>query len=152
MYPPEVGFMPRTRSWPPGGEYARDALQQLHVQGVVGDDVELQVVSGNGWDQAPDDAEWIDGRGSGTGNLTASRDSSGVLGSRGTKIMPGPVPVLVLPGMTQTSSVPHNPAVGVDLRSGQHTRTVAGQPDHDLETSSTDMKAIRCAPSSLPTG
>ena len=27
----------------------------------TGDDVELQAVSGNGWDQALDDAEWIDG-------------------------------------------------------------------------------------------
>ena len=32
--------------------HAREALAQLKTDGVVGQDVELQVVTGNGWDPA----------------------------------------------------------------------------------------------------
>jgi len=72
---------------------------ELLVQGVVGDDVELQVVSGNGWDQALDDADWIDGEVLALGTSPRGEIARVFLGSRGTKIMRySPVPVLVLPG------------------------------------------------------
>ena len=45
-----LGRPRRPRCWP-----------RLRTDGIVGEDVVLQVVSGNGWDQAPDDAEWQDG-------------------------------------------------------------------------------------------
>lgn len=99
MYPPEVGLHAEDSILAAWQEYARDALQQLHVQGVVGDDVELQVVSGNGWDQALDDAEWIDGEVLALGTSPRAEIARVFLGSRGTKIMRySPVPVLVLPG------------------------------------------------------
>jgi nucleotide-binding universal stress UspA family protein len=36
-------------------------LAQLKTDGVVGDDVELQVVTGNRWDEALDAADWLEG-------------------------------------------------------------------------------------------
>ena len=51
------------RGFDPGGlgdQCPRDVGAAAH-DGVVGDDVALQVVSGNGWDQALDAAEWQDG-------------------------------------------------------------------------------------------
>lgn len=99
MYPPEVGLHAEDSILAAWQEYARGALQQLLVQGVVGDDVELQVVSGNGWDQALDDADWIDGEVLALGTSPRGEIARVFLGSRGTKIMRySPVPVLVLPG------------------------------------------------------
>ena len=40
---------------------ARETLAQLKTDGVVGDDVMLQVATSNGWDDAIDAAEWLDG-------------------------------------------------------------------------------------------
>jgi nucleotide-binding universal stress UspA family protein len=71
----------------------------LHTGGVVGDEVELAVVSGNGWDQALDDAEWIDGEVLALGTSPRGEVARVFLGSRGAKILRhSPVPVLVLPG------------------------------------------------------
>ena len=99
MYPPEVGLHAEDSILAAWQEYARDALQQLRVEGVVGDDVELQVVSGNGWDQALDDADWVDGEVLALGTSPRAEIARVFLGSRGTKIMRySPVPVLVLPG------------------------------------------------------
>src|SRR5262249_5516020 len=39
---------------------ARETLAHLKTDGFVGDDVVLQVATGNGWDEALDDAEWQD--------------------------------------------------------------------------------------------
>jgi len=99
MYPPEVGLHAEDSILAAWEEYARDALQQLRIQGVVGDDVELQVVSGNGWDQALDAADWVDGEVLALGTSARAEIARVFLGSRGAKIMRhSPVPVLVLPG------------------------------------------------------
>ena len=52
---------PRTRCFRPGRRRLEKRWPKLKSDGVVGDDVELQVVTGNGWDQALDAAEWHDG-------------------------------------------------------------------------------------------
>lgn len=99
MYPPEVGLHAEDSILAAWEEYARDSLQQLRVQGVVADDVELQIVSGNGWDEAMDAADWIDGEVLALGTSSRADIARVFLGSRGTKIIRySPVPVLVLPG------------------------------------------------------
>jgi nucleotide-binding universal stress UspA family protein len=74
-------------------------LAQLKTDGIVGDDVQLQVVAGNGWDEALDAAEWLDGELLALGTSPAGGIARVFLGSRGSKILRhSPVPVLVLPG------------------------------------------------------
>jgi nucleotide-binding universal stress UspA family protein len=99
MYPPEVGLHAEDSILAEWESQAGEMLARLHTDGVVGDDVALQVVSGNGWDQALDDAEWQDGEILTLGTSPRSDIAHVFLGSRGTKIMRvSPVPVLVLPG------------------------------------------------------
>jgi nucleotide-binding universal stress UspA family protein len=98
MFPPEVGLHAEDSLLQEWAKQLREMLAKLKADGVVGDDVELQVITGNGWDEALDDTEWD------TGELLALGTSSrrsirGVfLGSHGAKIIRhSPVPVLVLP-------------------------------------------------------
>ncbi len=99
MYPPEVGLHAEDSILAAWETQAAEMLAKLRTDGVVGDDVLLQVVSGNGWDQALDDAEWQDGEVLALGTEPRSEIAHVFLGSRGTKIMRvSPVPVLVLPG------------------------------------------------------
>ena len=99
MYPPEVGLHAEDSILAAWEEQATTMLAELRTDGVVGDDVELAVVSGNGWDQALDDAEWQDGEILALGTSPRSDIARVFLGSRGAKIMRySPVPVLVLPG------------------------------------------------------
>ena len=98
MYPPEVGLDAETsilRSW---ALASREALAALKSNGIVDDDVVLQVVTGNGWDQALDAAEWEDGEVLAIGTSPQGGIARVFLGSKGTKIVRhSPVPVLVLP-------------------------------------------------------
>ncbi|GAY13495.1 universal stress protein [Mycobacterium sp. shizuoka-1] len=99
MYPPEVGLHAEDSILAAWETHAREMLAQLRVDGVVGDDALLQVVSGNGWDQALDAAEWEDGEVLALGTSPRGDIARVFLGSRGSKIMRhSPVPVLVLPG------------------------------------------------------
>lgn len=99
MYPPEIGLHAEDSILAAWEHQAQAMLHQLREDGVVGEDVELQVVSGNGWDQALDDAEWRDGEILALGTSPAGNLARVFLGSRGTKILRvSPVPVLVLPG------------------------------------------------------
>jgi len=99
MYPPEVGLHAEDSILAAWESQATEMLARLRTDGVVGDDVTLQVVSGNGWDQAIDDAEWQDGEILALGTSPRGNIARVFLGSRGTKIMRvSPVPVLVLPG------------------------------------------------------
>ena len=99
MYPPEVGLHAEDSILAVWEEQARSMLAALRTGGVVGDEVELAVVSGNGWDQALDDAEWIDGEVLALGTSPRGEVARVFLGSRGAKILRhSPVPVLVLPG------------------------------------------------------
>ena len=99
MYPPEVGLHAEDSILAAWEAQAAELLAQLRSDGVVGPDVELAVVSGNGWDQALDDAEWLDGEILALGTSPRGDIARVFLGSRGAKIMRhSPVPVLVLPG------------------------------------------------------
>lgn len=99
MYPPEVGLHAEDSILAAWQAQAAELLAQLRSDGVVGPDVELAVVSGNGWDQALDDAEWVDGEILALGTSPRGDIARVFLGSRATKIVRhSPVPVLVLPG------------------------------------------------------
>ncbi|AQT78775.1 universal stress protein [Mycolicibacterium litorale] len=99
MYPPEVGLHAEDSILAAWEEHARQMLALLRADGVVGEDAVLQVVSGNGWDQALDAAEWEDGEVLALGTSPRGDIARVFLGSRGSKIMRhSPVPVLVLPG------------------------------------------------------
>lgn len=99
MYPPEVGLHAEDSILAEWESQATQLLAQLRDDGVVGSDTELAVVSGNGWDQALDDAEWLDGEILALGTSPRGDIARVFLGSRGTKILRhSPVPVLVLPG------------------------------------------------------
>lgn len=98
MYPPEVGLHAEDSLLASWASQAREALAKLKTDGVVADDVVLQVVTGNGWDQALDAAEWDDGELLALGTSPQGAIARVFLGSKGTKIMRhSPVPVLVLP-------------------------------------------------------
>ena len=99
MYPPEVGLHAEDSILAAWETHAREALAQLRADGVVGEKALLQVVSGNGWDQALDAADWEDGEVLALGTSPRGDIARVFLGSRGSKIMRhSPVPVLVLPG------------------------------------------------------
>jgi nucleotide-binding universal stress UspA family protein len=99
MYPPEVGLRVEDSILEQLATQARDALAQLKTDDVVAKDVELQVVTGNGWDDALDDADWQDGDLLAIGTSPVGGLARVFLGSRGSKILRhSPVPVLVLPG------------------------------------------------------
>lgn len=99
MYPPEVGLHAEDSILAVWETSARETLAKLRSDGVIGEDAVLQVVSGNGWDQALDAAEWRDGEVLALGTSPRGDVARVFLGSRGTKIMRhSPVPVLVLPG------------------------------------------------------
>lgn len=98
MYPPEVGLDAESTILHAWAAQSREALAKLKSDGIVGDDVELQVVTGNGWDQALDAAEWDDGELLALGTSPQGAIARVFLGSKGTKIVRhSPVPVLVLP-------------------------------------------------------
>ena len=99
MYPPEVGLHAEDSILAAWEEQAGEMLARLRSDGVVDADVELAVVSGNGWDQALDDADWLDGEILALGTSPRGDVTRVFLGSRGAKIVRhSPVPVLVLPG------------------------------------------------------
>jgi nucleotide-binding universal stress UspA family protein len=98
MYPPEVGLHAEDTILQSWASHSREALAKLKTGGVVGDDVPLQVVTGNGWDQALDAVEWEDGELLALGTSPQGAIARVFLGSKGTKIVRhSPVPVLVLP-------------------------------------------------------
>ncbi len=98
MYPPEVGLHAEDSLLSAWASQAREALAKLRSDGIVGDDVELQVVTGHGWDQALDTASWEDGEVLAIGTSPQGAIARVFLGSKGTKIIRhSPVPVLVLP-------------------------------------------------------
>jgi len=99
MYPPQVGLHAEDAVLTEWARHSREALARLKSDGVLGADVALQVVTGNGWDQALDATEWLDGELLALGTAPHSAVAHVFLGSRGTKIVRhSPVPVLVLPG------------------------------------------------------
>ena len=99
MFPPEVGLRAEDSILEQLASQARETLAQLKTDGVVGDDMVLEVATGNGWNEALDDADWQDGDLLAIGTSPVGGIARVFLGSRGSKILRhSPVPVLVLPG------------------------------------------------------
>ena len=99
MFPPEVWLRAEDSILEQLASQARETLAQLKTDGVVGDDVVLQAATGNGWDDAIDAADWLEGDLLGIGTSPVGGIARVFLGSRGSKILRhSPVPVLVLPG------------------------------------------------------
>ena len=70
----------------------------MRADGVIGNDVDLQVVTGNGWDEALDAPDWQEDDMLAIGTSPAGGIARVFLGSCGSKILRhSPVPVLVLP-------------------------------------------------------
>lgn len=99
MYPPEVGLDAEDAVLEAWASQAREILQRLTADGVVGDDVELQVVTGRSWQEALESAGWQEGEILALGTRPRGDIRRVFLGSRSGKIIrESPVPVLVLPG------------------------------------------------------
>ncbi|CAM4299024.1 Universal stress protein family protein [Mycobacterium basiliense] len=99
MYPPEVGLHAESWVLEAWAAQARELLEKLRSDGVVSKDVVLQVVTGNGWQQALDVTDWQDGEILALGTSPRGEIARVFLGSSSGKIIRhSPVPVLVLPG------------------------------------------------------
>ena len=99
MFPPLVGLQSEDAILQEWAAQARESLQQLKDDRIVDDDVELEVVTGDGWDEALDAVDWLDGEILAIGTTPAGVVARVFLGERGSKILRhSPVPVLVLPG------------------------------------------------------
>jgi nucleotide-binding universal stress UspA family protein len=99
MYPTQVGLHAEDSILLASAAQPREALAKLKSTRVVDVDTELQVATGNAWDQAIDSAEWLDGELLALGTKPSGGITRVFLGSRGSKILRhSPVPVLVLPG------------------------------------------------------
>ena len=99
IYPPEAGLRAEDSILEQLASHARETLAQLKTDGVVCDDVVLQVATANGWDEAINAADWQEGDLLAIGTSPVGGIARVFLGSRGSKILRhSPVPVLVLPG------------------------------------------------------
>ncbi len=99
MYPPEVGLHAEALVLESWATQAREMLETLRTDSVVSENVALQVVTGNGWQQALDVTDWEDGEILALGTSPRGDMAKVFLGSHSGKIIRhSPVPVLVLPG------------------------------------------------------
>ncbi|WKG04737.1 universal stress protein [Mycolicibacterium sp. HK-90] len=99
MYPSTVGLHAEDAILQEWAKQAQHALTRLKDTKVIGDDVELQVVTGNDWRDAIDATDWIEGEILAIGTSPGGAVTRVFLGSHGSKILRhSPVPVLVLPG------------------------------------------------------
>jgi nucleotide-binding universal stress UspA family protein len=99
MYPPEVGSEVEDSILAAWASQAREILQDLKTEGVVSEDVALQVATGGTWKESIDNAEWQDGEILALGTSPRGDIRRVFLGSRSAKIIrESSVPVLVLPG------------------------------------------------------
>jgi nucleotide-binding universal stress UspA family protein len=99
MYPPEVGLDVEDSILEAWASQAREILENLKTEGIVRQDVVLEVVTGHSWREALDKADWQDGEILALGTRPRGEISRVFLGSRSAKIIrDSPVPVLVLPG------------------------------------------------------
>lgn len=99
MYPPEVGLHAEAAVLEAWAAQAREMLERLRTDGIVGEDVVLQVVTGNGWQHALEATDWEEGEILALGTSPRGDIAKVFLGSHSGKIIRhSPVPVLVLPG------------------------------------------------------
>ncbi|RUP05871.1 MAG: universal stress protein [Mycobacterium sp.] len=99
MYPPDVGLDAEDSILEAWAVQARDVLESLKADGVVGKGVALQVVTARSWVEALHSADWVDGEILTLGTSPGGDIRRVFLGVRSGKIIRhSPVPVLVLPG------------------------------------------------------
>ncbi|CRZ16152.1 universal stress protein [Mycolicibacterium neworleansense] len=99
MYPPTVGLHAEDAILQEWAKQAQQAMFRLRDDGIVGEDVDLQVVTGNDWSEALDAVDWLEGEILAIGTSPGGAVARVFLGSHGSKILRhSPVPVLVLPG------------------------------------------------------
>ncbi|WP_165605698.1 universal stress protein, partial [Mycobacterium kubicae] len=99
MYPPEVGLDAEDAILSAWATQARDILEGLRSDGIVGKDVALQVVTGHSWREALQNTDWQDGEMLALGTSPRGDIRRVFLGARSGKIIRhSPVPVMVLPG------------------------------------------------------
>jgi len=99
MYPPEVGLDVEDSILNAWASQAREILENLKTEGIVSEDVALQVVTGRSWKEALGKADWQDGEILAVGTRPRGDIRRVFLGSRSAKIIrESPVPVLVLTG------------------------------------------------------
>jgi nucleotide-binding universal stress UspA family protein len=99
MYPPEVGLDAEDLILEAWASHAREIQENLKTEGIVSDDVVLQVVTAKSWSEALGMTDWQDGEILALGTAPRGDIRRVFLGSRSAKIIRhSPVPVLVLPG------------------------------------------------------
>ncbi|KHO26921.1 universal stress protein [Mycolicibacterium setense] len=99
MYPPTVGLNAEDAILQEWAKQAQQALIRLKDDTIVGDDVDLQLATGNDWREALDGIDWLEGEILAIGTTPGGAVARVFLGSHGSKILRhSPVPVLVLPG------------------------------------------------------
>lgn len=97
MYPADVGLHAEDTILEAWAVQAREIMESLRVDGVVGDDVELQVVTGQSWLEVLHNTDWLDGELMALGASPRGDLRRVFLGTRsGQIIRHSPVPVLVL--------------------------------------------------------
>jgi nucleotide-binding universal stress UspA family protein len=98
MYPPEVGMDVEDAILEAWASQAHEILAALKTEGVVGEDVVLEVVSGHSWQEVLDKTDWEDGEMLAVGSSSRGEIRRVFLGSHSGKIIRNsPVPVMVLP-------------------------------------------------------
>ena len=99
MYPAEVGLDVEDEILEAWASQARGILASLKTDGVLGEDVVLEVVTGNDWGETLGKVDWQGGEILALGTRPRDEIHRVFLGSRSAKIIrESPVPVLVLPG------------------------------------------------------
>jgi nucleotide-binding universal stress UspA family protein len=99
MYPSEVGLDVEDSIMEAWAAQAQEIQENLKAEGVVGEGVALQVVTGYSWQEALGEAGWEDGEILALGTRPRGDIRRVFLGSRSAKIIrESPVPVMVLPG------------------------------------------------------
>jgi nucleotide-binding universal stress UspA family protein len=99
MYPPEVGMDVEDAILEAWASQAHEILEALKTEGVVGEDVVLEVVTGHSWQEVLDKTDWEDGEMLAVGSSPRGDIRRVFLGSHSGKIIRNsPVPVMVLPG------------------------------------------------------
>jgi nucleotide-binding universal stress UspA family protein len=99
MYPSGVGLDAEDSILQAWASRAREMLEDLKTDGIVGKDVLLQVATGRSWAEALAAADWEDGEILALGTSPRGGMTRVFLGARSAKIVRNsPVPVLILPG------------------------------------------------------
>lgn len=97
MYPPDVGLDAEDAILDAWAVQAREILEALKTDGIVGEDVALQVITGHSWVEVLHKADWADGEILAVGSSPRGDFRRVFLGARSEKIVRhSPVPVMVL--------------------------------------------------------